>query len=216
MTVGGALSISDVAPGAGVWPAGTVISIKGLGFDPNSKVDFGEANVATQQYVSPNLIQVTLQSAVEIRGKRIRIDNPDNERATYFAYQRTTRIGASTHPLVASGLPLFPQTALSLGYFRPVLQGTMFSGLALQNLNTARVTATFQLYSKTGTLLSTKTLSMATNTRYSRDLVEMFPVLKPRNGMSLKVTSSKPIQMLGLLGDDSTGTLLPVPATSTP
>jgi hypothetical protein len=57
---------------------------------------------------------------------------------------------------------------------------------------------------------------MASNTRYSRDLVEMFPVLKPRNGMSLKVTSSKPIQMLGLLGDDSTGALLPVSATSTP
>jgi hypothetical protein len=199
-----------------VWPAGTTISIKGVGFEPNSKVDFAEARIATQQYLNPNLIQVTLQSAVELRGQRIRIDNPNNERATYFAYQRTTRIGVSTHPLVASGLPLFPQTALSLGYFRPVLQGTMFSGLALQNLNTARVTATFQLYSKTGTLLSTKTLSMATNTRYSRDLVEMFPALKPRNGMSLKVTSSKPIQMLGLLGDDSTGTLLPVPATATP
>jgi len=216
MTVGGALSISDVRPGAGVWPAGTVISISGVGFDPNSKVDFGEAKIATQQYLSPNLIEVTLGNAAEIRGQRIRIDNPNNERATYFAYQRTTRIGVSNHPLVASGLPLFPQTTLSLGYFRPVLQGTMFSGLALQNLNAVRVTATFRLYSKTGALLSTKTLAMGTNTRYSRDLVEMFPALKPRNGMSLKVTTSKPIQMFGLLGDDSTGTLLPVPALSAP
>jgi hypothetical protein len=216
MTVGGTLSIIDVVPGAGVLPPGTVISIKGVGFETDSKVDFGEAKVATQQYVSPNLIEVTLRDAMEIRGQRIRIDNSDNQRATYFPYQRTTSVGKSMHALVAASLPLFPQTALTLGYFRPTLRGTMFSGLALQNLNQVRVVATLQLYSKSGILLATKKLSLGKNTRISRDLVELFPAAKPATGTRLTVTSTLPIQMLGLLGDDSTGTLLPVAATATP
>jgi hypothetical protein len=216
MTVGGTMSISDVVPGAGIIPAGTLISIKGVGFEEDSKVDFGEAKVATSQFLSPNLIQVTLRDSVEIRGQRIRIDNPNNERVEYFPYQRTTRIGKSTHALVAAGYPLFSQTAQTLGYFRPTLHGTVFSGLALQNLNSTTVTATLQLYSKTGTLLSTRNLVLATNGYISRDLVELFPGFSPTDGTRLKVTAKTGIQMLGLLGDDSSGTLLPVPPTSKP
>jgi hypothetical protein len=216
MTVGGTLSISDVVPGAGVIAAGTLISIKGVGFDSSSKVDFGEAKVETQQLISSTLIQVTLRDSVEIRGQRIRIDNNDNQRATYFPYQRTTRIGTSTHALVAASVPLFAQTALTLGYFRPTLHGTVFSGIALQNLNSTSVTATLGLYSKTGVLLTTQKLALGKNTRISRDLVELFPGFSPVDGTRLKVTSPTGIQILGLLGDDSTGTLLPIAASSTP
>jgi IPT/TIG domain len=216
MTVGGTLSIVDINPGAGTVLPGTVISITGVGFTPDSKVDFGEAHVATQQYVSPNLIQVTLRDAAEIRGARVRVDNPDNERATYFPYQRTTKVGNSTHALVANSFPLFPQAALTLAYFRPTLQGTMFSGIALQNLNSVGVTATLQLYSNTGQLLAARRVALGANTRFSRDLVELFPNASPANKTRLKVTCVTGIQMLGLLGDDSTGTLLPVPASATP
>ena len=216
MTVGGTMSISDVVPGAGVVPAGTVISIKGVGFEEDSKVDFGEAKVETSQFVSPSLIEVTLRDSVEIRGQRIRIDNPNNERVEYFPYQRTTRIGKSTHALVASGYPLFSQGAQTLGYFRPTLHGTIFSGLALQNLNSTTVTATLKLYSKTGTLLSTRNLVLGTNSYISRDLVELFPAFSPTGGTSLNVTAKTGIQMLGLLGDDSSATLLPVAPTSKP
>jgi hypothetical protein len=216
MTVGGALSISDVVPGAGIARAGTVISITGMGFQPDSKVDFGEAKVATSQYVSSKLIRVTLRNAVEIRGQRIRIENPDNERAVYFPYQRTKRNGRSTHPLVAAGYPLFSQKAETLGYFRPTLHGTIFSGLALQNLNSTSVRATLQLHSKFGVLLSAKTVTLAPNSYVARDLVELFPEATPADGTKLTVTSNKGLQMLGLLGDDSSRMLLPVPASSKP
>jgi hypothetical protein len=216
MTVGGALSISDVVPGAGQFPAGTIISISGTGFRSDSKVDFGEAKVATTQFVSPELIQVTLRDPAEIRGQRIRIDNPNNEQAVYFPYQRTKRTGKSTHALVAAGYPLFSQTALTVGYFRPTLEGTVFTGLALQNLNPASARATLKLYSGTGTLLSTKSLTLASNTYVARDLAELFPNTSPVDGTRLTVTSTQAIEMLGLLGDDSSGMLLPVPASPTP
>jgi hypothetical protein len=216
MTVGGTLSISDVVPGAGIIPAGRVISIVGVGFQPDSKVDFGEAKVATLRYLSSKLIHVTLRDAVEIRGQRIRIRNPDNERAVYFPYQLTKRSGKSTHPLVAAGYPLFSQKAETLGYFRPALHGTIFSGLALQNLNSTNIRATLQLYSNLGVLLSTRTLTLAPNSYVARDLVELFPAATPADGTRLRVTSNKGIQVLGLLGDDSSGMLLPVPASSKP
>jgi IPT/TIG domain len=216
MTVGGTLSIADVAPGAGVVPAGSVISIKGTGFQPDSKVHVGDAIIATSQYISSNLIQVRLTQSIDIRGQRVRVDNTDNERAVYYPYQRTTRIGNSTHALVAASYPLFPQTARKIGYFRPALHRTVFSGLALQNLNSTSVTATLQLSSKSGTVLSTQTVMLGKNTRMARDLVELFPGVTPADGTKLKVTSSKGIQMLGLLGDDASGMVLPVLASSTP
>jgi hypothetical protein len=216
MTVGGTLSVSDVVPGAGVVPAGTVISIVGVGFEPDSKVDFGEAHVVMTQYINPKLIEVTLRDATEIRGQRIRIDNKNNEQAVYFPYQRTRRIGKSTHSLVAASYPLFSQTAQTLGYFRPTLQGTVFSGIALQNLNSTSAKATLKLYSSDSLLLSTRTLTLAKNSYVARDLVELFPGALPEDGTELSVTSDIGIQMLGLLGDDSGGTLLPVAPSSTP
>jgi hypothetical protein len=216
MTVGGALSISDVVPGGGVVPAGTVISITGTGFQSSSKVDFGEAHVANTQYVNSTLIQVTLRDSVDVRGQRVRIDNPNNERAEYFPYQRTKRTGKSKHPLVAASYPMFSQTPLTVGYFQPTLQGTVFSGLALQNLNATKAKATLQLYSQGGVLLSRRTLSLAPNTYIARDLVELFPGATPGDGTKLTVISNQQILMLGLLGDDASGILLPVPASSNP
>jgi IPT/TIG domain-containing protein len=216
LTVGGTLSISDVNPGAGTVQPGTVISIKGVGFQPTSQVDINEAVIATSQYVSANLMQVTLSLPLDIRGKRIRVTNSNNEKAEYYPYQRTTRLGSSTHALVASSIPLFAQTTWTLGFFRPTLQGTIFSGLALQNLNAVKANVVLRLYSKTAVLLSTQKVVLGVNVSMARDLAELFPGVVAATGTKLKVSSDQPIQMLGLLGDDSTGTLLPINPTSTP
>jgi len=216
LTVGGTLAISDVNPGAGIVQPGTVISIKGVGFQPTTLIDINEAAMATLNYVSPNLMQVTLSLPFDIRGKRIRATNSNNERVEYYPYQRTTALGKSTHLLVASSIPLFAQTTWTLGYFRPTLRGTMFSGLALQNLNPANANVVLNLYTKSGVLLATQTILLGTNVSMARDLAELFPGVVAGSGTSLKVMSNQPIQILGLLGDDASSTLLPVNPTSTP
>ncbi len=216
LTVGGALSVSDVSPGAGTVQPGTVISIRGVGFEPTSLVDINNGSIATSQYVNANLIQVTLSLPLDIRGNRIRVTNSNNERVEYFPYQRTTRLGNSTHALIASSIPLFAQTTWTLGYLRPTLQGTIFSGLALQNLNAVKANVLLSLYSKTGVLLSTQKVVLGVNTSVARDLAEIFRGVVAATGTSLKASSDQPIQMLGLLADDSTGTVLPVNPTSTP
>ena len=216
MTVGGTLSISDVSPGAGTIQPGTLISIRGTGFDPNAKVDINEAAIATSTYVSSTLMQVTLSVPLNIRGKRTRVTNDNNERAEYYPYQRTSAIGTSTHALIASSIPLFAETTWTTGYFRPTVQGTIFSGLAMQNLNSKKANVTLKVYSKKGVLLGTQSQILGVNKTQARDLTELFPGVTITTGMKVKVTSDRPIQMMGLLGDDAASTLLPIDPSPTP
>jgi hypothetical protein len=195
---------------------GTVISIKGVGFAPTSAVDLNEGAIATSQYISPNEIQITLARPLDIRGQRIRITNINNEQITYYPYQRTGQLGKSTHPLIAASYPLFPLTSWTLGYFRPTLRGTTFTGLALQNLHPTKAVITLQLFSKTGVQMATQKIFLGTNMRIARDLVELFPGVVPGDGTRLRVSSNQAIQMLGLLGDDASEIVLPVNPSRTP
>src|SRR6266850_1547057 len=216
LTVGGTLSITNIVPGGGMVPAGTKIVITGMGFRPDSKIQVNEAN-ATPKYVSANEIDVTLSADTNMTSRRIRIVNPStNERVTYYSYQRTTAMGKSTHALIASTVPLFAGTTWSLAYFRPILNGSQYSGLALENPTAQTVKVRLQLYGSNGTLLKAKTVSLLPNKRFSRDLVELFTGVVPGNGTSLKVTSPVAIPMLGLLGDDALGTVDPVDPSPNP
>jgi IPT/TIG domain-containing protein len=215
MTVGGTLSVSDVNPGSGIVQPGAVISITGTGFDASTTVDINEASVATTKFVSSTLMQVTLSAPFEIRGKRVRVTNSSKELATYYPYQHTQTLGTSNHALVASSIPLFAQTTWSVGYFRPTVNGTIFTGLALQNLNQVKANVVLSL-SKNGVVLGTRKVLLDINSSGARDLAELFPGNIAGTGTSLKVSSDQPIQMMGLLGDDSTATLLPVNPRSTP
>jgi len=217
LTVGGTLSISNIVPGGGVVPAGTKIAITGMGFTPDFKIQVNDASLATQKYVSANEIDVTLAADTNMTSRRIRIVNPStNERVTYYSYQRTTAMGKSTHALIASAVPLFAGTTWSLAYFRPILNGSQYSGLALENPTAQTVKVRLQLYGSNGTLLKAKTVSLLPNKKFSRDLVELFTGVVPGNGTSLKVTSPVAIPMLGLLGDDALGTVDPVDPSPNP
>lgn len=217
LTVGGTLSITNVVPGGGVVPAGTKIAILGLGFRPDSDVQVNEAGIATQTFVSANEIDVTLDADVNMTSRRIRVINSNpNEKVEYFSYGRTTPMGKSKHPLVATTVPLFAETTWTTAYFKPVLSGLQFSALALENPSAQVVKARLQLFASNGLLLKSKTISLMPSKRWTRDLVETFTGVVPGNGTSLKVTASAPIPMLGLLGDDVLGTVDPVDPSPNP
>jgi len=216
MTVGGSLSISDVIPGGGLVPAGKTIVIKGTGFDSKTTVQINEGTVATTQFVSSNQINISLTTAFNPSGKRVRVINKGHELATYFPSSRTTLFGKSTHNLVAESYPIFPDTRWTAAYFRTAQSGNVFTGLALQNPNVAAASVHLQLRTLTGTVLSTRALVLAGNTHIVRDLAELFPTGMNLNGLSLKVISSLPLQMLGLRGDDASSIVLPVDPSLVP
>lgn len=211
LTVGGTLSITNIVPGGGVVPAGTKIAVFGTGFRPDSDVQINEGVLPTRTFVSANEIDVVLQADINMTARRVRVvNNSPNEKAEYFSYQRTTAMGKSKHPLVAATVPLFAESTWSTAYFKPVLSGSQFSAIALENPGAQSVKAKLQLFGSNGTLLATRSVMLKPNTRWSRDLLELFVGVVPGNGTSLKVTASVPIPMLGLLGDDVLGTVDPV------
>lgn len=212
LTVGGTLSIANIVPGGGVVPAGTRIAILGVGFQPDAKVQINEAILATSTYVSANEIDVTLTTDINMTARRVRVINPStNEKAEYFSYQRTATMGRSKHALIAATVPLFAQSTWTLAYFKPVLTGSLFSGLALQNEAGTDAKVRLQLFDSGGTLLATRNLKLLANKRMTRDLAEFFIGVVPATGTTLKVTvtSGPPIQLLGLLGNDVLGTVDP-------
>jgi hypothetical protein len=149
-----------------------------------------------------------------MESRRIRVKNPaTNELVTYYSYQRTAPLGASTHALVASSHPLFSRGKWTKAYFKPVVSATSFSGLALQNAGAAGVTVKLDLLSKAGALLATKSISLPARSRIVRDVKEFFAGAV--TGTEIRVTCPVAIQILGMIGNDSSRVVLPVaPATA--
>ena len=219
VTVGGTLSISNIVPGGGVVPAGTKIAILGMGFQPDSKVQVNEAILATQTYVSSTEIDVTLTTGVNMTSRRVRVTKPStNELATYYSYQRVKSTGKSSNPLLAATVPLFAQSKWTVAYFKPVLNASLFTGLALQNETAIPAYVRLKLLASNGTVLATYSLAVQPGRRISRDLREFFLGVVPATGtrLKVKVTSGPPIQVLGLLGDSVLRTVDPVDPSPVP
>ena len=214
LTINGTLSVSNVVPGSGVVVAGKPITLSGTGFPADAVVKVDNAVVTSVQFVSSTQLRITLAAATNMENRRIRVKNPaTNELVTYYSYQRTAPVGASTHALVASSYPLFSRGKWTKAYFKPVVSATSFSGLALQNAGAAGVTVKLDLLSKTGAQLATKSISLPANSRMVRDVKEFFA--GAATGTEIRVTCPVAIQILGLVGNDSSRVVLPVaPATA--
>lgn len=214
MTVGGSLSVSNIVPGSGVVPAGTPITITGIGFQPDVVVNVNNATVSSFQFVSSTQIKFTLSTAVEMESRRVRVKKPTtNETVTYYSYQRTAEVGESTHALVAASYPLFSHAKWTQAFLKPVASGTKFSALALQNTRTTGVTVTLSLLSGTGNLLASKTVSLPGRSKIVRDMKEFFSGAK--TGTEIRITCPVAIQVLGMLGDDASRIVLPVAPSAT-
>jgi hypothetical protein len=178
-----------------------------------------ETILATQTFVSSGEIDVTLTTDVNMTSRRIRVKNPStNELATYYSYQRIKATGKSTNPLLAATVPLFAQSTWTVAYFKPVLNSSQFTGLALQNETAIPSYVRLKLLAPNGTVLATYSLAVQPGRRISRDLREFFLSVVPATGTTLKVkvTSGPPVQVLGLLGDSVLRTVDPVDPSPLP
>src|SRR5690242_16039300 len=107
LTIGGTMAISDVVPGGGFQPAGTRITVFGMGFTPDSAVDFSGVTLTTAdfQFISSNQMDVILPQGLQMDGQRVRVRKKGGEVSTYFSYLRAQSLGESSHPLVAQSYP---------------------------------------------------------------------------------------------------------------
>lgn len=214
LTIASNVSITDVNPGSISVPAGGTVVVSGLNFTPTTTVQFKEVNLSSVTYVSPTELDVTVGAPVTMQGQQVTVNNPDGTSAVYYAFQRTTLSGRSASGLLNATLPLFAGMFWTSATFSlPADSGTTFSGLAVQNLQPVSATVRVSLIAANGTTVGKRTLSLAANSRFVRQMVELVSTPPPA-GSHWLVHSSTPVQMLGLSADSSTAVVSPVLATS--
>jgi hypothetical protein len=209
-TVGGTVSISDVFPGTGMLPAGSTVVVRGIGFQPGAQIDIDSVHVASTVIVNSTEADLTIADAADLYGRRVRVRNPDQSQAMYYAYLRAASLGQSTRSLLAATMPIFTPQTLSGAYFTNAAAPGQFLALALQNPGAAPADVTVELRSNSQGLIASTVVTLPPRTKMAREVSELFSgATAPADGF-LAVRSSAPVQMLGLVGDDAAGTVDPL------
>jgi len=209
VTVGGTVAITDVIPGEGVWPAGTVVSVRGVGFSEKTSL---RANVDATKgvFVSPTEMRFTLEESAEIRGMRIRASNPENQ-TTYYAYMRGITAKVSHRALLSMTEPIFgtaQRKVATLGPFGSV-RSNQYVAIGLQNPNRSDVRVTLSLYSRNGSLVDRDSLVLATRRRLALSVAELLGGTVPSAGSVLVVSAPLPIDAISLLCDEGSWSVAP-------
>ena len=217
VSVRGSISITNVVPGGGILPAGTVVSIRGVGFQPKTQVQLNAIKFSSIQVMSPEEIQFTLAETMNMTGQKIQVVNPDGSQDTYFSYLRGIPLGGSNQPLLASAVPIFSGMTYTMAVFNPVMPAStaQFSGLAMQNPGLTDAQVTVSLFSSSNVLLGSSTMTLPSGYRMTREISELASGAAPSFGSYVTVTSATPIQMFGFIGDNSAGTVTPFTAVVT-
>ena len=210
LTIGGTLNVTNVVPGGGTVPAGSKITIMGMGFTPSSVVQIDGAIVVTTQFVSSNELDITLDTAMALDGVPVRV-NTGNEAVTYYSYLRASEIGQTSQSLLVAADAMFSQLSYSRASLDWTTGSKLFTGLALQNADANPAEVSLQLVSGSKVLQSLS-FPLPGRSKMTRDLVEFFG-RAPDSGARVIIQSTQPIQMLGIVGDSSAEVLVPVVVT---
>jgi hypothetical protein len=214
ITVGGSISITNVVPGGGVQPAGTVVDIQGIGFQPGTQVQLSNIKTSSITVTGPQDIQIVLAEPTQMTGKKIQVTNPDGSQDTYFSYMRGTPLGSSNEPLLAAAVPIFSSVTYSQAVFASAAStSSQFSGIAVQTPNLSAANVSFTLFSPTGTVLGSSTIAVPFGSRLMREVSELTGVTPPE-GSYVTVASDLPVQMFAFLGDNANQTVVPYVALS--
>jgi len=213
--VNGPVSITQVLPGGGLLPAGSLVALVGSGFQPGAQVLIDGVPAASTSWVDSTRIEVVTAAETQLDGKLVTVANPDLTGAACFSSLRTTDLGASAKPLLAATTAIFPLQTLSKAAFAAPANGTFFA-LALQNPGAAESTVSVEVSDGTSVVASTSLL-LPPLTRVSREVSELFPGGIPGGGSVFLLTASVPVQMLGLNGNENDVSVTPVlPAPPSP
>lgn len=206
LTIGGTVSIHDVIPGGGFWPAGTRVRVLGKGFVPNTSVKF-TGKMSNVSVISASEIDFTLTQDTVFDGTRIDMKNPDNSTDSYYSYMRGVKVADSALPLLQSILPVFS----SLTYAHAVvaqgsagIQNSVLTALAIQNPGSQTAAITLEAFSPLGESVGKAQLSLPTGGKILRELGEYFGKTLAANS-TVKVGSDCSIQFLGINADQATG-----------
>jgi hypothetical protein len=213
LTIGASPSIDQVVPGGGSWPAGTVIHVLGSGFKPGASSRIDGVTVASPHVVSPTEFDFTLTNTTVMDGQPIVITNPDKSAVTFYSYMRGVPQGVSGVTFLNEIVPIFARHTYSQAAIVQAPTGfnnTVNTALAIQNPGALPVNITLQSSTPANGVTGTATITLPAGGRIVRELGEYFGTTLSY-GTLVNVTSSGPVQVLGVLADASLTLAVPFP-----
>jgi hypothetical protein len=211
----GTVSVTGVLPDGGVLPAGSLVAVVGIGFQPDAQVLIDGVAIASTSWVDSSRIEVVTAADAQLDGRRVDVSNPDGTGASYSSQLRFTDLGKSATPLLATTEAIFPVTTQSRALVAAPTRGTFFA-LALQNPQPVESIVSVELWD-TGLLVASASLALPPLTKVSREVSELFAGVIPGAGSFFRLTATVPVQVLGLSGDENEGSVTPVlPALACP
>src|SRR3569833_610547 len=216
VTIGGSISISNVVPGGGLLPSGTVVSVQGHGFQRNTRIQLSNIKASSIAVVSPQENRIVLAAPTDQTGKKNQDVNPAGLLVLFFSYLRGVPFGQSNRSLLMFALPLLSSLTHSQAVFAAASfsSAQQFSGVAVQNQNLAPAIVTFTLFSSSSASLGSTTVAVPSGSFIMRQSSVLSGGVAPPAGSYLTVSSDLSDQLLGFIGDDTAGTVTPVAALS--
>jgi IPT/TIG domain-containing protein len=210
-TVGGSVAVGDVLPAEGLQPAGTVVSIRGVGFNTKTRVRIQDVAAAVR-FVDPTEIRATLGADTNMTGQRVQAVNPDGSTSTYYAYTHAGIAARSARTLLGMTEPVFSGATHTVATLGPLgaMSGAQYAGLALQNSTSAPVSIRVDLRAEDGTLLHSTNSALPARGREALAASELLDGLVPPERSFIMVTASAPIHVAALICDESTWTVTPL------
>jgi hypothetical protein len=228
--------ISDVLPAGGLLPDRTLIKVFGAGFNANTKVSIEGTNIvpADQTLVNSGEIDVKICNGTvadaatvcpnnggtfQLDGERVRVkDTNTNFVLEYYTYLRADDVaGSSANSLVNLVHPMFSRLTYLSATIPLVNSGTQFTGLSLQNTNSQDAGIKIELLDSGNVSLANVSfilpgLTGTAGKKITRDVIADWFPSPPAGATQVKVTvtSGPAVQVLGMLGDTSTGIVTPV------
>jgi hypothetical protein len=230
--------VSDVLPAGGLLADRTLIRIFGAGFNANTKVSIEGTTIvpADQSVVNSGEVDVKICNGTvadgvtacpgtgatfQLDGERVRVkDTGSNFTIEYYTYLRADGLaGSSATALVNLVHPMFSRLTYLSAMIPLVNSGTQFTGLSLQNTNALNSDIKIELLDASNASVATPVTvtlpgigSGRVGSKITRNVVaDWFP--SPPSGaviVRMTVTSGPAVQVLGMRGDTSTGTVVPV------
>lgn len=231
--------VSDVLPAGGLLPDRTLIKVFGAGFNKDTRVSIEGTTIvlpADQTLVNSGEIDVKICNgtvadtatvcpnnggSMQLDGERVRVkDTNTNFVIEYYTYLRADdEPGSSANAQVNLVHPMFSRLTYLSATIPLVVSATQFTGLSLQNTNASDSGIKIELLDASNASVATLPSfilpgigSGTAGKKITRDVIaDWFP--SPPAGAAkvrVTVTSGPAVQVLGMLGDTSAGTIVPV------
>ena len=229
--------VSDVLPAGGLLPDRTLIKIFGAGFNANTKVSIEGTTIipADQTLVNSGEIDVKICNgtvadtatvcpnnggSMQLDGERVRVkDTNTNFVIEYYTYLRANdEPGSSANGQVNLVHPMFSRVTYLSATIPLVVSATQFTGLSLQNTSASDSGIKIELLDASNASLANVSFilhGLGTGTagkKITRDVIADWFPSPPAGAVKVRVTitSGPAVQVLGMLGDTSAGTIVPV------